>query len=303
MMEHSHSQHADLSLLLRLPSTCLEHILKDCTIRTLFKAAQAHSILHQAAAVVLQSRTSITCVGAVVLQSRTSITCCSLTTKQQLKSLQWYLSSFGSHIESLSLDSPLCRPEQLHPTELPAGLANLASLQLYRLMVLLSKSFSTGLGSRLTQLCLDRCTIRGTQLADSLRSLPNLQHLSLKYTYKPRAHGGFVSVTFPGELLPALQHLTYLELTGGILQRSSAVQHLHRLTDLRDLCLHSAEYQEFLPVTARSLSSLQLLTSLELKWVFWSPAQPDFDSSILTGMPLGSEWGRECHCLSPRACM
>jgi hypothetical protein len=195
-------------LLLALPDDCLLAALHYCSAdyqRSLFSVTRAHSRLHQAAAAALSS---------IAVQ---------VTRQQQLDDMLLYLGTHSRHVRSIGLKGVPRLAVQF--CQLPHNL-QLSSLQLDGLMLQLQPGdgFQGVQGSAvdvaaLKQLLLmsliSSCKLLDDDdqaLAAALFQLPTgLEHLSICDISSSEGQ-------FPTAVLPQLQQLTYLELSGMGLQ-------------------------------------------------------------------------------------
>ena len=197
---------SDTVSLTDLPDPCLLEVLQcladdnTCNQQSLFRAARAHSRLHQAAVTVLRSVTAY------------------VTTQQQLDGALLYLSRHAQHIDTIDISghssySEYCMKPyaELSLRQLPHNL-QLTSLRLCKMCVQLQP----GIGfpgvlqplASLKQLDLDSCRLLDVVTAP-LQQLPaGLEHLKVSMVLGNRIQ----HVRFPAEALHALQSLTCLQL-------------------------------------------------------------------------------------------
>jgi hypothetical protein len=249
-------------LLLQLPDPCLLEVL-HCLVddpSSLCSAARAHSRLHQAAVVRLNSISA------------------SVKTQQQLgTSLLPYLTKHGQHVGHIILEGPGSH-ETVSLRQL-ASMSTLTSLACSNLGLQLQArdGFQGVLGAAglpLKQLQLEHCALLdGAQgLAAALSLLPGLEQLSACWLRSKRFH-------FPTEVLQQLPQLTSLKLAGFRLQSRpgqancdlTPLQSLTRLVEL-DLSFVSK-----VTVAAGALSSLCCLTCLRLS------VSNDVEPGVLAG--------------------
>ena len=251
------------SHLLQLPDTCLLLVLQCCAAdhRSLCSAARAHSRLHKAAVVALSSIT-----GELK--------------DEQVDSMLLYLKKFGQHVSSIDLEGVRSDDQQswdmvtvtIRQTLAPHNNqhnSNLERLNLTRLHLQLQPGWGLlglfGAGPPpLKQLRLQHCTLLdgGAGLAAALWQLPELQHLCVMPTMMEDEKAPYGrAMEFPCYALPALQHLTYLEIAGCALLDPNGLQPLQGLTCLQDLRL-SLFYKH--NNKASMLIASQQLTRLEL---------------------------------------
>jgi hypothetical protein len=241
-------------LLLQLPDSCLLAVLQCLSedASSLCRAAKAHSRLHQAAVVVLDSIST------------------SIKTQQQLDlSMLPYLSKHGQHVGHIYLKgrASLSPRGTVSLRQLPL-MTKLTSLAFFSLDLQLQAGdgFQGVLGAAglpLKQLQLEDCTLLdGVQgLAAALSLLPGLEQL---WACELNI-GGY----FPFEVLQRLQQLTSLKIVGSRMPRSpgqvscglTPLQALTRLVELE------FSFVDNVTVTADALSSMCGLTFLRLSSV------------------------------------
>jgi hypothetical protein len=272
--------------LLQLPDSCLVAVLRCCAVdpRSICSAARAHSRLHQAAVIALNS------ITAEVDQ-------------QQLDSLvDVYLATHGSHIHSISLKGANVGDDIIRH-QLPDSLTQLSSLQLYGVDPRMQPGgghpgvLGAAVPLPLKQLQLKQCIVLDQEegLIAALARLPGLEHLSIVHAVD--SDGDTMCVPL-GEVLPGLQQLTYLEIENMWFAAASELfaadeaeeagvsvpdpigvqmQHLSVLTRLADLRLLDLSSS----FTASMLSGVQSLTRLQLA----AGSYPDvyFEPAALAG--------------------
>jgi hypothetical protein len=179
--------------------------------RSLCSAARAHSRLHKAAVMALNSIT-----GELK--------------DEQVDSMLLYLTKFGQHVSSIDLEGVrsdyqaswgMVTVTIRHPLAAPSSQHNskLESLNLTRLHLQLQQGWGLlglfGAGAPpLKQLRLQHCTLLdgGSGLAAALLQLPELQHLCVMPSMMDAEAPYGRAMEFPCYALPALHHLTYLLL-------------------------------------------------------------------------------------------
>jgi hypothetical protein len=264
-------------MLLELPDPCLLAVMQHCAVddqRSLFSAATAHSRLHQAAVLALQSITA------------------SLPEQEHMDSLLLYLWRHGQKVDSITFQGDEDWNDEVKLCQLPQ-VAQLSSLCLKWMKVQLhpGKGCLGVLAGAppLKQLRLTNCELIDDEqgLAAALMQLPQLEHLSLEETScSPSRSSSFrgkvlMSSRAPtlwsprlGSALQHLQQLTYLELVKIQMQDppedqdpgegQPRLQHLQMLTKLADLRITAYEVDEQDVITAIMLAGARHLTRLQL---------------------------------------
>lgn len=143
-----------------------------------------------------------------------------------------------------------------------ANLPNLYDLELINLYIELCRD-CLGDDSTwdLTRLVIYNCATDRDDAEAHFSAMPHLRHLAVNMFYKGRGP----PVSFPGEVLLGMPFLDYLELDGGVMFRSNALQYVQCLKGLQELRLCSTGCTgEDLAVTTSDLVGLSDLTSLHL---------------------------------------
>jgi hypothetical protein len=238
--------------LLQLPDPCLLRVLQCCAndLPSLFSAARAHSRLQQASVLALSSITAYD------------------ITHQRADGLVQYLSTYGHHIHSIEITGDADQLGALPRFQLPPN-QQLDSLDLtFCRLQLQPGDWCQGVirpGAPIKRLRLFHCTLLDWEkgLAAALLLLPGLEHLAMNGNHWDPTY----YVTFPTDVLKALQQLTYLEFENiglGVPADGGAVlQPLQALTRLKGLRLYF-DGEAAAAVNSTMLSGMQHLTRLEL---------------------------------------
>ena len=202
------------SRLLQLPEPCLLAVLHFCADdpRSLFRAARAHSKLHQAAVLAASSITA---------------------SDRSQESVLLYLSQHGENVNSISFKKTYVsfitgkagRQPVAALRQLPSAVSKLTSLELDGMSLQLQPCSSyqgvlKAASTALKKLRLSVCTLLdGSEgLADALSLLTGLEHLQIHPLSATRGRKRHVHIPLH-VLLPKLQWLTYLDLKDVSLSR------------------------------------------------------------------------------------
>ena len=250
------------SRLLQLDERPLDIVLCCCIDdpRSLFSAARAHSMLHQAAARVAST------IRVVVRQ------------QQQVDSVLQYITNHEQHVSSLDLQGDNQGTQSivsLHQLAIHRGIQRLTSLSIsschvgwpgWLQLLPYSPAHGAPIEVHLKQLRLHNCALLDPLgLGAALSVLPGLQHLSFVWnreqTQPAPGVGNGILCPFPSSVLQQLQQLTYLELGEILLLEDDEMRHLQGLTRLQDLRL---DFASGFSIGETMLSDLQHLTRLKI---------------------------------------